>query len=108
MTPLTLDERAARRQAWLEFQAQLAHLDARLARIDCAVGVLEAEQRQRRRAKAQAARAAAAALQREYESAQAARRQGMVAGLSTALGLGSGVIASGARMRHPIGLRELD
>lgn len=107
--PLTPDERNARRQAWLAFQAQLAHLDARLARIDCAVGALEAEQRQRRRAQAQAARAAAAARQREYESAQATRQQRMAAGLATAFVLGAGaIVASGASMRHPMGLRELD
>ncbi|BEP35315.1 hypothetical protein GmRootV59_22860 [Variovorax sp. V59] len=108
MTPLTPNERAARRQAWLEFQAQLAHLDARLARIDCAVGALEAEQRQRRRAQAQAARAAAAARQREYESAQAVRRQRMAAGLATAFSFGAATVVSGASMRHPAGLRELD
>lgn len=106
--PLTPDERNARRQAWLAFQAQLAHLDARLARIDCAVGALEAEQRQRRRAQAQAARAAAAAHQREYESAQAARQQRMAGGLTTAFLLGAGAVVSGASMRHPMGLRELD
>lgn len=108
MKPLTLEERAARRQAWLEFQAQLAQLDARLARIDCSIGALEAEQRQRRRAQAQAARAAAAARQREYESAQAARQQRMSAGLATAFALGVGAVASGAALRHPMGLRELD
>jgi hypothetical protein len=108
MRSLTPDERTARRRAWLEFQAQLAQLDARLAQIDCSIGALEAEQRQRRRAQAQAARAAAAARQREYESAQAARRQRMAGGLATAFALGAVAVRSGASMRHPAGLRELD
>jgi len=106
MSPLTLDERVARRQAWLEFQAQLARLDARLARLDASLGLLEAEQRQRRRAQAQAARAAAAAHQREYESLQAVRQQRMAAGLATAFAFGAAAVVSGASMRHPMGLRD--
>ncbi|SCX72638.1 hypothetical protein [Variovorax sp. EL159] len=108
MKPLALEERAARRRAWLELQAQLAQLDARLARIDCSIGALEAKQRQRRRAQAQAARAAAAARQREYESTQATRQQRMAGGLATAFVLGARAVVAGASMRHPMGLRELD
>lgn len=86
----------------LELKAALAAADARLARIDCVLGALEADQR-RRRARA---RAEAQAIAVEYE--RAARRNRLAQGLGVVLLGGAAAAFTAASKRHPMGLRELD
>ncbi|BEP54797.1 hypothetical protein GmRootV118_20410 [Variovorax sp. V118] len=88
----------------LELEAALAKADARLARIDCVLGALEADLR-RQRARARV-RAEAQAIALEHE--RAVRRTRLAQGLGVALIGGAAAVFTAASKRHPIGLRELD
>lgn len=93
---------AGRLRIRLELEAALAKAYTRLARIECVLGALEAEQR-RQRARA---RAEAQAIAVEYE--RAGRRNRLAQGLGVALLGATAAAFTASSRRHLMGLRELD
>ena len=88
----------------LELEAALAKADARLARIDCVLGALEADlSRQRARMRAEVR-----AIAVEHEHERAVRRNRLAQGFGVALLGGAAAVFTAASRRHPMGLRELD